>query len=254
MKEPLPPTVTGTISFKVGGDTLDMTVTLPAEPVKPYRMLPLFQKMTSTLVDMAVSETEEAGKQISCKKGCGACCRQLVPLAEIEAHQLAELVEQMPEPERTHVKQRFDAACSHFAEIGWFDQLSSLERESGGLASIGMDYFRQGVACPFLVDESCSIHADRPVACREYLVTSPSENCASPSALTIKMVDLPLRPSRHLMRLGQTRKIVGTNFIPMILALKWVEKHPDTFAEKTGERWMADFFQDLTGAALPDQA
>jgi hypothetical protein len=33
-------------------------------------------------------------------------------------------------------------------------------------------YFLQGVACPFLEAESCGIHPDRPLACREYLVTS----------------------------------------------------------------------------------
>jgi Fe-S-cluster containining protein len=34
--------------------------------------------------------------------------------------------------------------------------------------------------CPFLEDESCSIHPDRPLVCREYLVTSPAELCAGP--------------------------------------------------------------------------
>ncbi len=41
-------------------------------------------------------------------------------------------------------------------------------------------YFHLGIACPFLEDESCSIHADRPISCREYLVTSPAVNCADP--------------------------------------------------------------------------
>ena len=71
-----------------------------------------------------LSAVEAKGREISCKKGCGACCSQPVPVAEIEAYQIAELVENLPEPRRTEVKERFDKAFAHFAEIGWFEKLS----------------------------------------------------------------------------------------------------------------------------------
>ena len=45
---------------------------------------------------------------------------------------------------------------------------------------LAYEYFKHGIACPFLEDESCSIHPDRPMACREYLVSSPAENCRAP--------------------------------------------------------------------------
>ncbi|MEO8777051.1 MAG: YkgJ family cysteine cluster protein [Rhodanobacter sp.] len=32
---------------------------------------------------------------------------------------------------------------------------------------LGIDYLRQGVACPFLEQESCSIYDERPLACRK---------------------------------------------------------------------------------------
>ena len=62
-------------------------MTVPAKPVKPMRMLPIFQAMASSFVDTSIEEIEAQGKKISCKAGCGACCRQAVPLAEIEAYQ-----------------------------------------------------------------------------------------------------------------------------------------------------------------------
>ena len=252
MKKPLQATMTGTFKIKVAGELLDLTVTVPTKPVKPYRMLPVIQKMANTLVDRSVRAVEAAGEKISCKKGCGACCRQVVPIAEIEAYQLAELVEKLPEPRRSEVRQRFANAYSHFKDIGWFDHIDDLANASrDDLARRGLEYFREGVPCPFLVDESCSIHQDRPVSCREYLVTSPAENCSSPSAQTIKLIDITLKPSRPLMRLGQANPNVGAKFVPLVLALKWVEMHPDPFPEKTGDRWMADFFEDLTGAEIP---
>ena len=38
------------------------------------------------------------GVRVSCRAGCGACCRQLVPIAEAEARRIRDLVEAMPEP------------------------------------------------------------------------------------------------------------------------------------------------------------
>ena len=65
------------------------------------------------------------------------------------------------------------------------------------------------------------------------------------------MIEPPVIPSKPLRSLGQTRAIAGIDFIPMILALKWVEENPDRFPEKTGEQWMADFFRALTNGDIP---
>ena len=170
--------VTGNIRISLGGVSLDLQMTVPAKPVKPQRMLPIFQQMTNSFVGLAENTLENAGGRISCQKGCGACCRQAIPLAEIEAYQIAEMVEALPEPHRTRIVNRFDAAWRHFSEIGWFERLdncinlSSPEREK-----IVLEYFYENVACPFLENECCSIHEARPLACREYLVTSPAINC-----------------------------------------------------------------------------
>ena len=244
--------VTGEVSLLIDGNPIDMKMTVPAKPVKPQRMLPVFQQMANSFVEMGVDAVETQGEKISCKKGCGACCRQPVPLAEIEAYQLAELVENLPEPRQTEVRKRFDEAFKHFAEIGWYERLSQAAgKEKEEQEKVVLDYFREGIPCPFLVDESCSIHQDRPVACREYLVTTPAENCSNPSAEGVKLIQLPVKPSKTLMKVGQKKQISGINFIPMTLALKWVEMNEDNFDEKTGEEWMADFFQNLTKSEIP---
>lgn len=247
--------VTGNITLTIGGEPLNLRMTVPAKPIKPQKMLPVFQQMANSFVDIGVKAVESEGETISCQKGCGACCRQPVPVAEIEAYQLAELVENMPEPRRGEIKGRFEKAFAHFAEIGWFEKLSkAAEQTHKEQEQVVMDYFHEGVPCPFLVDESCSIHLDRPLACREYLVTSPAENCSNPTAKTVKLIKLPVKPSKTLMKVGQTRQIAGVNFIPLVLSLKWAEMNEENFAEKTGEQWMADFFQNLTKSEIPKES
>lgn len=247
--------VTGNITLTIGGEPLDLQMTVPANPVKPQRMLPVFQQMTNSFVEIGVGAAEAEGGEISCRKGCGACCRQPVPVAEIESYRLAELVENLPEPRRTEVKERFDKAFKHFSGIGWFERLSECaEKTQKEQEKVVMEYFHEGIPCPFLIDESCSIHQDRPLACREYLVTSPAENCSNPTAKTVDLIKLPVKPSKTLMKVGQTRQISGVNFIPLVLSLKWVELNEDRFEEKTGEQWMADFFRNLTKSEIPKES
>lgn len=247
--------VSGQITLELDGIPIDMNLTVPANPVKPQRMLPIFQQMTNSFVDMGVRSVEALGEEISCKKGCGACCSQPVPVAEIEAYQLAEIVESLPEPRRTEVREKFERAFAHFAEIGWFERLSECAGQTHKeQEQVVLEYFHEGISCPFLEDGACSIHQDRPLACREYLVTSPAENCSNPSAQSVKLIELPLKPSKTLMKVGQKRQITGVNFIPLVLSLKWVEANKDEFEEKSGEEWVADFFRNLTKKEIPEEA
>ncbi|HSU26066.1 MAG TPA: YkgJ family cysteine cluster protein [Pyrinomonadaceae bacterium] len=250
--------VTGEVHLNLKGNPIEMQMTVPATPVKPQRMLPILQKMTSALV-----EASAEGRNISCKAGCGACCRQPVPISEMEVYQIAELVESMPEPRRSVIKQRFADGVTHFHEIGWFDRMN--RKYDGGRPKESIDdvrdaqktvveYFHEGVPCPFLEEESCSIHPDRPLACREYLVTSPAENCKSPSAQNIRMVPLWAKPSKAAKSVGPTGRLQSAGLLVLIRALELAEAVPESFEEKTGERWMADFFSQLTKEEIPEES
>jgi Fe-S-cluster containining protein len=246
--------VTGNVKINVRGQPLEMQMTVPAKPVKLSRMLPVLQSLTNSFVNLGEQAVAARGETVSCAKGCGACCRQPVPIAEVEAFQLAELVENLPEPRRAEVKQRFQEGAAHFHEIGWFERVENCPPDAAEkLESLVGEYFQQGVACPFLVDESCSIHQERPLACREYLVTSPPENCAKPER-NIKGVPLLFQPSTALAVMSNVSKRRSFIAVPLILALEWAEKNPAPDAAKTGEQWMAEFFQLMTKSEIPPPA
>ena len=78
-------------------------------PLGPERLVVLAFKMlaiSSEVADMAARAAEKLGLKISCKKVCGACCRQLVPLSPPEAAMIFEFVESMPEPQNPRVEDR----------------------------------------------------------------------------------------------------------------------------------------------------
>ncbi len=252
--------ITGKISVSIGGTPLEMEMTVPTAAVKPQRMLPVFQQMSSSIVGLSINAIELEGEKISCRAGCGACCRQPVPVSEIEIYQLAELVEKMAEPCRSEIKKRFADGTEKLRDAGWFarmkefselDEDTPYETRSTELIAATLDYFQQNIACPFLEDESCSIHAVRPLVCREYLVTSPPENCTAPTAETIKKVPLLLKPSKVLREIAQTEISARLGFATLIESLEIAKQFPENFPVKSGEMWVKDFFEILSNTEIP---
>lgn len=239
--------VTASVKLKVSGAELEMDITVPVGETRPRRMLPIFQSLAEALVGVGVREAEAEGRTVSCKAGCGACCRQLVPLAEMEAHEIAELIESLPEPRKSTVLARFDAAYERLREAGLLEKLEYPERfQLGEMMEFGMEYFRQGIACPFLEEESCSIHPSRPIACREYLVTSDPQYCANPTIETVEGVEVPTKVSIALCRLTQDPSKTFIPWVPLILAPRWVAAHPVEMPPRTGPELLQAVFSRLT--------
>lgn len=211
--------VTGSLVATLGGEQVTLELTIPAEPVATDAVLPVLHELSSHVMARSAAMVEANGRHVSCRAGCAACCRQLVPLPDAEARHIAALVEAMPEPRRATIRARFDAAIDRIEATGLlraFDDPCGRHEER-----VGMDYFRLGIACPFLEDERCSIHADRPLSCREYLVTSPAEHCADPRADVIDPVPVGAKLMRALIRAEHDR-----GWTPLTLALRHVARHP----------------------------
>ena len=104
-----PETLTADVDLGIGDWRLQAKLSVPAGLTRLRLLLPMVQSLANAVVDLAAEEAEDKGQTISCKKGCGACCRQLVPISEAEARQIRDLVEELPEPRRAHVRARVAA-------------------------------------------------------------------------------------------------------------------------------------------------
>jgi Fe-S-cluster containining protein len=174
---------------------------------------------------MSTAFEAKLGRIASCKKGCGACCRQLVPLSPPEAWLLHDLVTSFPADRRSIVLERFSRNRERLKQEG-FDRrslhsMSTLEQ----LLDVGLDYFRLGLACPFLEEESCTIYRYRPASCREYLVASPASYCADPGLNPVQPLPFALNLTQALARLAAAIFDWEPMVIPMALALEWAEEH-----------------------------
>jgi Fe-S-cluster containining protein len=228
---------TGRVVLVVGGERLPLELTVPTGPVTVEKLLPILRGLSSLFAERATTQVETEGREISCRAGCGACCRQIVPLTPSEARAIARLVDAMPEPRRTLIRGRFEAAIGKLDAAGLLGRMGT--RTPSERTELGKAYFEQGIACPFLEDESCSIHPDRPMACREYLVTSPAENCRAPRADNIDRVKLEADPMPAVVQ------VEAGGWVAMILALRFRDDRPEPAAEREAPAILRDVVGQL---------
>jgi Fe-S-cluster containining protein len=244
------------VAATIGSCEVKLSVTVPAGPTKLDELLPLLQILSDKVVASAEHEAQQQGVCISCKKGCGACCRQLVPISPVEARDIARLVGEMPEARRREILSRFARARHKLEAAGLWQRLDDRQDwPPEGISEIGLEYFRQGIACPFLEDESCSIHRERPLTCREYLVTSPAENCANPTPQSIEW--LPLAAKVWVSAARCEPGAAGDrylNWVPLIQALDWSATHPEPPANKSGPELVRQVLERLSATAAEPPA
>ena len=186
-------------------------------------MLPALRSLTDALVDDAVQQTTEAGRNVSCRSGCSACCRQLVPVLPVEMGPIRKVIGSLPPAQREVVLERARHARGSAERAGLGPALD----DAGGptLASrhqLALDWFSLGLDCPFLEDRSCSIYAERPLACREYLVTNDPTSCEDPTGTTIAKIALKGSASEAYKRVATAIGIASPRtvipFVDAILA------------------------------------
>jgi Fe-S-cluster containining protein len=220
-------------------------------PMPLSGLAPTAYALTEGLVERANRLEEDAGRTISCRAGCGACCRQMVPLSPPEALYLMDLIESLEAPARAALLARFEEIVGIVTERGMVEGLLDPSPTDEPTLPIARAYFKLGLACPFLENESCGIHPRRPVACRDHNVTSPAEWCAQPYEHDIAKVPMPIPLSVSLSRL--TASLTGERacLIPLTLVPYWVERH----AELRTRRWpgpeLFDHFMREIGARGP---
>ena len=225
---------TATLRLTVGDLRIVHPITVPSGRVPATDVVPALQGLVNAVVAVAEANGTRDGKSISCRKGCGACCRQLVPVSRTEGERLLALVKTLPGERRERLRERFAAAEAIIGQAGLADRAGRSDRE------LSLAYFALAIPCPFLEDESCSIHPDRPLVCREYLVTSPAELCAGPSQEGVTPVAVP-KVSLAARRLqGES-----DDWFPLALLMKWAKTRPRSDRQRTGPEWVQRFLKGI---------
>jgi Fe-S-cluster containining protein len=225
---PSEPCVEFRLNLAQGESRSVVTAAVPKRALVADELLPVLYRIDDAAVALAEVESRRDGKEVSCRVGCAACCRQLIPVSEHEARRIADLVAALPDERRREVEERFERVVGELASRGLADRLlvaDQVESEDDR-AELGHEYFALRLDCPFLEDERCTIYADRPIACREYLVTSPPENCWSPESTPVDAAAVSTHFSAALYRFREDGSGGVARWMPLVYSLRVSSSQP----------------------------
>jgi Fe-S-cluster containining protein len=234
--------ITGAGRARLGDDTVELKFTVPEGVCPPEALLPGAQALANQVAALGEARARREGLRISCAKGCGACCRQLVPISPTEARHLAALVASLPAKRAAEVRQRFAEALSR-TDVAGLPPRGHPVTDKPEYREFGLAYFRQGIACPFLQEESCSIHPERPLVCREYQVTSPAAACARLGSGEVRQVPVPVPIWSAFSRSVSTQGTV--EWMPLVEALQFAAAHPEADKNRTGPQRVEALLREL---------
>jgi len=228
---------TASLRLRVGALQVVHPITVPNAQVPAAEIVPALQGLVNAVVEAA-----EAGQKISCRKGCGACCRQLVPVSRTEGERLLQIVDALPAERRDILMTRFAAAEVAIENAGLTARQGRSDRE------LSAAYFSLHLPCPFLEDESCSIHPERPLVCREYLVTSPAALCAGPAQEGVTPVAVP-----KVSLAARGLQDEDDDWFPLALLMAWRRSRPRDVKRRTGPQWVQRFLKRLATSSDPSR-
>jgi Fe-S-cluster containining protein len=220
------------IALNTPAGRLTTAVEVPTAFVPITAIVPLMRRLGEEAQALEEARLLDSGRVRSCRKGCAACCRMMVPLSAPEAFALREFVRSLPTERQQRISMRLARTKSLLLSHGLWHRLLELGEtpeppDDIALDPINRDYYALRIPCPFLEDEVCSIYEERPSACRELLVTSPPELCQDLVNNQVEQVEVPVRIGPVLGLLWGELTKTPARLIPLPLAMDWAERHQD---------------------------
>ncbi len=147
------------------------------ELTPPYASMADFYRDVERNLAVVLDTYAAEGHAPTCRKGCDACCHQLVMTTMAEAREAARWIRSQPVPEQERLAVSLEQ---------WLEATEVLRRrlQEGADAELetlvdglATEYWAQRIPCPFLQAGSCSMYAARPLICRHHFSLSDPELC-----------------------------------------------------------------------------
>ena len=220
------------------------TIAVPDAPMRLADLVPLARSLSDEIVEATVQRGRLRGQTVPCRNGCAACCRYLVPVSVPEALRLWDEIKLQPPARCDPALMRCCAAAKRLLAT----PPPTAPDESGRMTyaqAVGRWYAQLDLPCPFLADEMCTIYENRPVACREYLATSPAEHCRSHWPDEGQRLTPPVSVLEALGRLAAKMDHTRLQALLLPLAPIWAQTHRQRGARTWPARRLVGAFLDI---------
>ena len=133
------------------------------------------RSMAAEIID--TQQANGATEKVSCQSGCTDCCYQMVPVGPTELARLRRAIRSLDSSSRDRVERRIASTATTLRSLGFTAEFSEPHPERR--RQLRRRYFDQAIPCPLLEDGTCVVRDERPLVCRDYLVSSDPVHCST---------------------------------------------------------------------------
>lgn len=161
----------------------------------------------------AIMQKASESYDITCHKGCSACCKQSVTIDIFEAISVIAPVLFSQTQRLWFYKVVYDKAIV-LAKACVEDRLNARA------------WFEKQIPCIFLSNEECTVYEHRPTICRIHSVTSPAIDCSPPSDKNIMKLNIKdWFEATVMVQKSLAREVLITEqMAPLPVAIVWAVK------------------------------
>lgn len=208
-------------------------------------IVPAARAICGKITAAAREQLPLGGGCVPCRKGCSACCNYLVSMSAPEVFRFRQEIFPKAKYSPDALLRGYLLAARRLVShrppegaVGNPDDLGALSRWYASLH----------LACPFLYGGECAIYHQRPLVCREHLVTGSARGCRGGSAKA-EAVELPARMGNILCRL--TKELCDVDDAVMLpLALAWYEENKQLDERRWPAATIAGMFFEIVEEAV----
>lgn len=146
----------------------------------PVTSIDAVRVIAAELIDQEQRAAYRSGRadDVSCRRGCTACCAQAVPVGPAELRAIVAAIDELDEDARVDTRRRIAVRAEDLRGLG-FSSRDLQGRDGAERRAVSQRYFAAGIECPLLDGDTCVVRDARPLICRDYLVTSDPKHCES---------------------------------------------------------------------------
>ena len=233
------PCDTEIISFEldVAGKTVQFRIDVAAKQATLADIVPLARRLSTKLAILFLERLRENGQSIPCCKGCSACCSYLIPLSVPEVFRLREELLAMPSSKSSRILKSCVIAAKRILDKSHED-IDANKLTKNNLAQkdeISKWYTSLKLTCPFLSEDLCLLYEQRPLACREHIVTGSAVSCETGHRTEPNVAPMPVSILEALGLLAAELEQSDVEAVMLPLALPWTQDN----LQRSRQTWPA---------------
>ncbi len=220
-------------------------------------IVPLARALSTKLALAVLNRLSKDGKFVPCHKGCSACCSYLIPLSVPEVFRLRqELLAMSPDQREVALK-----ACLGTAKVILNNLPENIEvnesiEMNGQIQTDWLSRWYSGLKqpCPFLSHGLCTIYEQRPIACREHIVTGSAILCEAEWQDGSQVVQMPLSIIDCLGHLTAELEQSAIEAVMLPLAFPWAQENMARHERQWPAIMMVERFVEIVKAKASENA